>query len=179
MIDPITLQMIRDIVTIFGVIAGFTYYVMTVRNANKVRKTQLLMQLRTLYLDKEWLTDFADLLESEWTDIEDFNKKYGYPENPEHMAKRFRLFEYLDGVGYLLHENLIDIKSLYYMSQASGTPMQWRKWKPVIEEIYRKPYNNPDWWKWFEYLAEEITKERIRRGLPPEMTEPDEYIIKH
>jgi len=127
MIDQTTLSMIRDIVTIFGVIAGFSYYVMTVRNSNKARKTQLLMQLRTLYLDKEWLKDFAELLEDEWTDIEDYNKKYGYSNNPEHYAKSFRLFEYLDGIGYLLHENLIDIESLYYMSQGAGTPVQWRK----------------------------------------------------
>ena len=57
MIDLTTLSMIRDIVTIFGVIAGFSYYVMTVRNSTKARKTQLLMQLRSLYLDKEWLKD--------------------------------------------------------------------------------------------------------------------------
>ena len=60
-------------------------------------------------------------------------------------AQRFRLWEYLDGVGYLLHENLIDRESVYFMSQGAGTPMQWRKWRTVIEEVYRKPYNNPDW----------------------------------
>jgi len=32
MADPVTLQMARDVVAIFGVIAGFTYYLMTVRN---------------------------------------------------------------------------------------------------------------------------------------------------
>ena len=125
--------MIRDVVTIFGVIAGFSYYVMTVRNSNKARKTQLLMQLRNLYHDKEWLVDYAELLDSEWTDMKDFNEKYGYRANPEHMAQRFRLWEYLDGVGYLLHENLIDRESVYFMSQGAGTPMQWRKWRTVIE----------------------------------------------
>jgi len=32
MIDPVILQMVRDVVTIFGVVAGFTYYVLTMRN---------------------------------------------------------------------------------------------------------------------------------------------------
>ena len=113
MIDPTTLSVIRDIVTIFGVLAGFSYYVMTVRNSNKARKTQILMQLRSLYLDKEWLLDYADLLETEWTSLEDYDKKYDSTVNPEHMAKRFRLWEYLDGVGYLLHENLIERESVY------------------------------------------------------------------
>jgi len=176
MIDPTTLSVIRDIVTIFGVLAGFSYYVMTVRNSNKARKTQILMQLRSLYLDKEWLLDYADLLETEWTSLEDYDKKYDSTVNPEHMAKRFRLWEYLDGVGYLLHENLIERESVYYMSQGQGAPMQWKKWQPIIEENYRKRYNNPDWWKWFEYLASEISKERIKRGLPSDLTDPYGYI---
>ena len=33
----IELGMIRDLVTIFGVIAAFTYYALTVRNANEAR----------------------------------------------------------------------------------------------------------------------------------------------
>lgn len=33
----VELSTIRDLVTIFGVIAGFTYYVLTVRNANRAR----------------------------------------------------------------------------------------------------------------------------------------------
>jgi len=59
MINPTTVSMIRDIVTIFGVIAGFSYYVLTVRNAQRnqalslkaqehatdTRQAQLLMQI--------------------------------------------------------------------------------------------------------------------------------------
>ena len=44
--------MIRDLVAIFGVIAGFTYYVMTVRNSQRMqqmtletRQAQLFMQV--------------------------------------------------------------------------------------------------------------------------------------
>ena len=48
MITPTTVSMIRDIVAIFGVIAGFTYYVMTVRNAEKARKIQLVTQISNL-----------------------------------------------------------------------------------------------------------------------------------
>ena len=62
------LTRIRDIVTIFGVIAGFSYYAMTVRNANKARKTQTLMQLRNRVLTKEYLHDYIELLEMKWTD---------------------------------------------------------------------------------------------------------------
>ena len=46
MVDPVTLQMVRDVVAIFGVIAGFTYYMMVVRNAGISRKTQVVLDLR-------------------------------------------------------------------------------------------------------------------------------------
>ena len=37
MVDPVTLQIVRDVVAIFGVIAGFSYYVLTVRNSQRAR----------------------------------------------------------------------------------------------------------------------------------------------
>jgi hypothetical protein len=46
MVDLAMLQVVRDFVAIFGVIAGFSYYVLTVRNASKARKVQTLMQTR-------------------------------------------------------------------------------------------------------------------------------------
>ncbi len=68
--------MTRDIVAIFGVIAGLSYYILTIRNANKVRKTQTLMQLREQLLTKEWLDDYTELLEAEYSDYDDFLRKY-------------------------------------------------------------------------------------------------------
>ena len=41
----IELSVIRDLVAIFGVIAGFSYYVVTVRNQNRARQAQLFMQI--------------------------------------------------------------------------------------------------------------------------------------
>ena len=41
----IEISAVRDLVAIFGVLAGFAYYIVTVQNANKVRKTQLLMEI--------------------------------------------------------------------------------------------------------------------------------------
>ena len=41
----IELSVIRDLVAIFGVIAGLTYYMTTVRNQNRTRRAQLYMQI--------------------------------------------------------------------------------------------------------------------------------------
>jgi len=45
MVDLLMLQVVRDLVAIFGVIAGFTYYVLTVRNAQKTRRALLFTQI--------------------------------------------------------------------------------------------------------------------------------------
>ena len=64
MVDPVTLQMVRDVVAIFGVIAGFTYYVLTVRSSQRTqrqqletRQAQLFMQLYRLYDTKDFMED--------------------------------------------------------------------------------------------------------------------------
>lgn len=84
MVELETLQMIREIVTIFGVIAGVSYYVMTVRNANKARKIQLLMQLREAQRDTEYLKGIVEVNKTEWEDYDDFLKKYHSSVNPDH-----------------------------------------------------------------------------------------------
>ena len=54
----------RDLIAIFGVVVGFTYYVMTVRNSQRMQKTQLntrqarlFMQLLIIYDTRESLVD--------------------------------------------------------------------------------------------------------------------------
>jgi hypothetical protein len=51
MVDLSMLQVVGDIVAIFGVIAGVSCYAMTVRNAEKSRRTQLMLQARKEVLD--------------------------------------------------------------------------------------------------------------------------------
>ncbi len=75
MIDPVSLQMVRDIVAIFGVIAGLTYYFLTVRNANKARKTQLVMQLRNDIQSRENNIEISKLYLMEWDSFEDFRAR--------------------------------------------------------------------------------------------------------
>ena len=170
----IELSVIRDLVTIVGVLAGLTYYIMTVRNQNKARQTQTLMQLRERWLDKEWTADYVELLESNWDDYDDYLKKYDSAVNRDHYTKRYRMWTFYDGIGYHLHKGLIDRESVYHLMQGLGAGMQWRKWKSVIEE-YRRRYDNPDWWIWFEYLADEESKMRGERGHSPLTTDVDGY----
>jgi len=167
--------MVRDVVTIFGVIAGFTYYVMTVRNQSKARKTQLLMQLRQSQMDLEWMKSNMELLETDWSTYDEFLEKYDSTVNPDNYALRNRLWQYYDGIGYLLHENLIDLDSVYHLLGDFNPVIHWRKWKPIIEEN-RKRYDRPYHAIWFEYLANEFRKMRVKRNLSEYETDADGWI---
>ena len=159
----VELSVIRDLVAIFGVLAGLTYYILTVRNADKARKIQLLMQLREAQRDTEYLKGVIEVSEAEWEDYEDFKRKYHSTINPDHWVKRFKMWNFMDGIGYLLKQNLIDMESAYHLMQGTYVIMSWFKWGPVIEK--QREEMGPDYMIWFEYLADEMSKMRERRGL--------------
>jgi hypothetical protein len=171
----IELPVIRDLVAIFGVIAGFSYYIMVVRNANKARKTQLLMQLRQTAMNIEFQKSVLELIDSDFTTYEEFLEKYDSYVNLDNYALRTRLWSYFDGIGYLLHENLIDLDSVYHLIGGNQPEVHWRKWKPVIVGN-RKRYENPDLYIWFEYLGNEFKKMRVKRNLPEYPTDVDGWI---
>ena len=79
----IELSTVRDLVAIFGVIAGFTYYVITVRNAQKTRQTQTLMQLYQTRYSPEGVKRLWAIMSMEWTDFDDWMKKYSPSRNKE------------------------------------------------------------------------------------------------
>ena len=160
----IELSVIRDLVAIFGVIAGLTYYIMTVRNANKARKIQLLMQLRQAQQDTEYLKGTLEVWEADFDDYDDFLRKYDSSINPDHYVKRTKMWNFMDGIGYLVKQNLIDMESVYHLMQGTYTITSWQTWGPIIEKT-REMSDNPDYMIWFEYLAKEMSKMRESRGL--------------
>jgi hypothetical protein len=86
MVDLAMLQVVRDLVAIFGVIAGLSYYVLTVRNSHRMQKmqletrqAQLFMQIYSELSSKEFQHDYDNILaNAEWDNYENFMQKYGH-----------------------------------------------------------------------------------------------------
>ena len=175
MVDLAMLQVVRDLVAIFGVIAGLSYYVMTVRNAQKnQRMAEESRQIQIIqgYLQAE--EDFRrmiELLNMEWTDYDDFERKYGSDNNPDNYAKRGSVWMLFNNLGYMLKNGLIDRETLFELMHVMPLVV-WAKFEGVIKEIRRR-YNQPLSWIYFDYLAEECTKYMQEKGLDP--TVPDTY----
>ena len=84
----IELSNIRDFVAIFGVIAGFSYYVLTVRATRKNSRIQLVSQLSRDVGTENGVKNHFKLLNMEWESYEDFEKKYGSDTNLESHARQ-------------------------------------------------------------------------------------------
>ena len=174
MIELSTLQAVREVVTIVGVIAGLSYYFLTVQNANKSRRVQLALRLASQFQDKENSIDSLQLGEMQWEDFDDFQRKYDSTVNPENYAKRAKLFYMFSETGYLLNQRLIDIKTVYEITGGTSPFLVWNKFESIIFK-QREFYEDPQMFKWFEYMIAELSKERVRRGLRPNIIDPDRF----
>ena len=101
MVDLAMLQVVRDLVAIFGVIAGFTYYVMVVRNSQRMqqlqletRKAQLYMQLFMRITSEEFVKKSIDLLRLEYDNVDEFMEKLLLGPDSSLHAKLFSIISY-------------------------------------------------------------------------------------
>ena len=158
---------------IFGVVAGFSYYVLTVRNAGIARKTQVVMSMSLNMLGAESNRMNIELLGMEWEDFDDFRRKYDSTVDPEGFSRRWQVWLAYESAGFMLHLGLVDVETVYSMMGGFSIIQFWEKFKPVILE-QRRLYSEPYWFRWMEYLADETVKYRAGEGLP-ELTLRDVY----
>jgi hypothetical protein len=168
----IELSVIRDLVAIFGVIAGFTYYVLTVRANQRnqkqqleTRKTQMFMQLYQSKYDREGLENAFTILNLEWDDINDYMEKYGLAEHPDIGAMVESQSGYMEGLGILVKEGMVDIEMVYKVA-GSRILLLWFKMETMLKGFRDPFWGVPDYAENFEYLANEMIKMRRQKGLP-------------
>jgi uncharacterized protein YozE (UPF0346 family) len=152
----VELSVIRDLVAIFGVIAGFTYYVMTVRHQNSSRKAQLFMEMYRDFKRPDVQKAFHDIVHVwHWDSFEDFQEKYGrsnWDENNKYML----VYSIYEGLGVLIYRELIDVKMIELLMRSYVTRF-WEKIGPIMVEV-RTRYDAPLAAEWTEYLYNEVKK---------------------
>jgi hypothetical protein len=165
MIDLVMLQVVRDLVAIFGVIAGLIYYVLSVRDTKKnqqlqleTRQAQLFMSLYNSFSETEYNEKLIEFLTSEWDTWKDLNDKSGPTVDPKAYSRMTSLLHYFEGIGVLVQRKQIDPELVSDLM--SNTTLQvWNKFKPILEEI-REVFKRPSSFEGFEYLAEQMMKHR-------------------
>jgi hypothetical protein len=110
MVDLVMLQVVRDLVAIFGVIAGLSYYVMNVKNSQRMhkmtletRQAQLFMQVYNRWASRDVTKMEYDFQQWEWDDYDDYVRKYHDSEN---RSLSTTLGKYYEGIGVLVKRGL-------------------------------------------------------------------------
>ena len=161
----IELSTIRDLVAIFGVIAGFSYYVLTVQANQKnqqiqleSRNTQFFMQLYNQMNDEKGIQFlWNDILkEKDWTTFDEWWDKYGAVNNPAFFAIWMKLMITYEMYGVLLKRGFLDVEIIDDI-MSGAVLMMWDFYGPVILG-FREQYGYPQFQEHQEYLTEEIRK---------------------
>jgi hypothetical protein len=186
MVDLALLQSVSYIAGALGVCVAAFYYVMTLRvqqtnmkeaarNSKITFTTNIMQQLYT----KEMSRRFIDLIQLDFEDFEEFQKKYDSVLNPESFAERTSYWGVLNMLGYQYKEGLIDLDTLYETSWTQIF-MMWVKFAPIIQEYRKSDYGTKTYAN-FENLAYSLWKLHVKSdpdalkhnvgGFKPELVE--------
>ena len=162
-----------------GVLVAAIYYVMTLRATQRNMKTTIEMQklqfFTSIYqqiFNEDGYKRYGELMNMEWKDYDDFEKKYGSDYNLENYAKRNTTWNSFNTLGILLRDGIVDIDTLYKMS-TEGLSLMWIKFESVIME-QRRRYNGENFYANWEYLANELRKNKLKRE--PSYRFPETFI---
>ena len=166
MVDLAEIQVAYYMVAATGVLVAVVYYILTLRSTNKSRQAQLYMQLFQLVHDEKTMRNWGELIHMEWSDYDDFERKYGSDNNLDNYAKRQNIWWLYDGIGFLYKQKLISPEMVY---QIGHTPFvwQWKKFEEIIRR-QREFYNLTEIYQYWEYLAKEMEKMKEEHGYSPE-----------
>jgi len=170
MVDLAEIQAAYYMVAATGVLVAAIYYVMTLRTTQtnmkqtlETRQAQFMMQLNENMTNVEVMKRHIELMNMEWTDLDDFEKKYGTGTNIDAAAKRWSFWWRFGFIGDLLQRNLVDREWLHESFSSIVIP-HWFKWEPLIKQT-RKLINTPSFGSNFEYLAQEMMKMDEQKGI--------------
>jgi len=171
-------QTIGILITATSVTLAAIYYILTVRINQRNSRITVTNNLMQTLLTEEAQRRWIDLINMEWTNYDDYERKYGSDNNPDNYAKRFSVWSSCNVFGHLLRKNVADAETFYY---AGGQYVVWiwEKFKPVILE-HRRRYSVSNAFDGLEYLAEEMLK--ITRKKDPSFEIPKtfaKYIPDH
>jgi len=153
-------MVVVDLSIIFAglsIAASIVYYASILRNQNKARQRELILQRHQSY-NLEYTRTFWEMASwTDWQTIEEYNEKYGMPNNPEAKAKFTYLMRILSTAGTLLRENMDNADLIFRLYPAPGIIGMWELFEPVIHDL-REKRNMPSHLEDLEFLYREAKK---------------------
>jgi len=174
MVDIALLQSVSYIAGASGVCIAAIFYVLNLRISQRNQELTLKAQQQTLETRKlQFVTNitnqlnseeghrrYIELMNMEWKDYDDFERKYGSDYNLDNYAKRMSVWQTYNTLGMLVREKLVEPELLYPI--LGGVLNHWSKFKDVIKE-QRKRYGSEDDLSDFEFLFNEMYRVALSR----------------
>jgi len=161
----IQIEYLPLVLTGVGLTASIFYYASVLRNANRNRELQIFMDIFKSISTEENQRTWAELLNAEFTDYEDYFNKYDSSINPAHYGKRGSIWWNYNAVGFLLKKGHISIDVVLDLIGTQAV-LLWDKWGEIILQV-RENQNISSYFTGFEYLVNEIKE---YRKVHPELT---------
>jgi hypothetical protein len=176
MADLVVLQSISYIAGATGVAIAAIFYVLNMRISQRnmkqtleTRKLSFVTSITNQLLSEEGERRFSEVLNMEWKDYDDFERKYGSDYNLDIYAKRMSVWETYNTLGMLVREKLVKPEVIYSLDNVTACFM-WSKFKDVIAENRRR-YGGKDTFSDFEFLNNELL--RIKLSKDPSYRVPE------
>jgi hypothetical protein len=157
MVDLAEIQAAYYMVAATGVLVAAVFYIINLRETAKNRRVALTTSLMQSFISEEGSKRFMELMNMEWKDMSDFDKKYDSSVNLDNFAKRNTLWNTCEILGYQYRCGLIDFGTLWAICN-NAVPTTYVKFKPVLDEYKRRGWHPQNMYENFEYLAFEISR---------------------
>jgi hypothetical protein len=150
----VDIQTVSIVIASASVVAGVVYYAFQIRHQSKMRQTDLLVRICSVYHSKDW--------QEAWDKVDSLETDELIKMRREHrMAEISQVYMFFDEIGVLLQMGLIDINLVEKLLSGHAIRV-WEKLKPLID-YRRKLRNDPRIAQGFEYLYNEMKKREQRQ----------------
>jgi hypothetical protein len=176
MVDLAEIQIAYYMVAATGVLVAAIFYILNMRETMRNRRATLTQGILDTFASVEGFKQFMMLFNMEWTDFDDFKKKYDSTVNPENAAIRHHFWNAYEVLGHQWKQGILDKETVYTVLTVSYVAM-WAKFKPIIEEYRRTEIGEDAFTNW-EMLAEEFAKMRAAKAPSFKgagIVKPEEY----
>ena len=153
-------QVMSIMLTGIGLIIALTYYALQIRNQNKTRQAQLLMQVYSRLDTTEKVRALQEVHLWEFNNINEYIEKYN---NPEDYHKLGTLVLFFGGAGVLVRTGNLPIENVATLMGGLVVNM-WKKFDPIKMDL-RKLYGLPGWAYNWEYLYHKIIEYRAKNPV--------------
>ena len=154
-------QTVYYMIAATGVLVAAIFYILNLRVSQKALRMNMTNNVIQLISNVEANRNWGELLNMEWKDYEDFERKYGSDANLENFAKRMTLWSHFEVLGSMLKAGLLESEIVYNCTALAAT-YTWAKFRPIMDE-WKKRYGGRDSYSNFEYLATEMLNKKMER----------------